>query len=519
MFLFYLIVIVANVLRFILRPLFNYIHSNEPLRVPPITHPLLKVTATTLARRIRHGQLSSQTVVEVYIQRIKEVNPILNAVIEERFEAAINDAKICDENLKTGNVIPAILEREKPLYGVPVSIKESCALEGLSYTGGSLSRKGVKASKDGSAVELLKNAGAIPLCVTNTPEQCSGYHSANFLHGTTRNPYDTRKSAGGSSGGEGALIGAGASILGLGSDLLGSIRVPSLFNGIFGHKPTPGIIPNRGHIPDFKNTSLEYMFAYGPMARYTEDLYLAMRVLSFECETPLRLKEYVDLETLRVFYANNIDSNCCFGSTTSDIKQAIKTATCYLSQKGARVEQLSQEWVRDSILYVLFTFLADDVPQVLLDPKQPDKKTRASLENLKAMFGLSNFTIWPISFQLLVDNRGFCTPAEKDNITSLTDNMRQKINKLLGNDGVFILPTYPQATTVPELIFLQSFFNKYCAICNALQLPSTHVPMGLNNDGLPIGFQVIAASYQDRLCLAVARELEKAFGGWIPPTS
>ncbi|XP_076618510.1 fatty-acid amide hydrolase 2-A-like [Colletes latitarsis] len=514
----HLITIFMWIVYSLLRPIFAYVYSKERKSVPAIKNPLLTFSAAKLAKKVRQGELSSQTVVEAYIERIKEVNYFVNAVVDERFEAAINDAKACDAKLKSGQVTAIILEKEKPLFGIPFTVKEACSVAGMSYTGGNLARKGMKATEDGSAVELLKNAGAIPLCVTNTPEFCLGTTSTNNLFGTTKNPYDTSKTCGGSSGGEGALIGAGASVLGIGSDILGSIRIPSHFCGIFGHKPTPGILSTRGHLPTAENNALHFMAVFGPMARYTEDLHLAMKILSSKCERPLRLDEPVDVKTLRVFYVDNIDSVLGTRSTSTDIRRTIKLATNYLEKNGAQVTHTSQEWVRDSFLFLLTSFLSKDNPEELVD-KSPDARKKLFLELLKALVGLSNNTLQFIFTVLMIEFHGFIPRSDEEYYNVKKDTMRETINKALGNDGVFICPTYPQAASIAELSFLRNDCVVYTSNCNCLQLPSTHVPMGFNDEGLPIGFQVIAGSYQDRLCLGVAREMEKAFGGWIPPTS
>ncbi|XP_053970717.1 fatty-acid amide hydrolase 2-B-like [Hylaeus volcanicus] len=511
--------ILTHLLHFVLRPIFHLIYIKKPPSIPPIRNPLLKINASTLARKIRHGELSSRTVVEAYIERIKEVNPFLNAVVEERFKAAVNEAKICDAKLQTGKVTAATLEREKPLYGVPVTIKETCSLAGMSYTGGTWSRKGVKATKDGAAVELLKDAGVIPLCVTNTPEMCSGIHTTNHLYGTTNNPYDTRKSPGGSSGGEGAILGAGASVFGLGSDVLGSIRIPGLFNGVFGHKPTSGITPNQGHIPTLDQSPLGKMLVCGPMTRYAEDLHLGMKVLSAKCEKPLDLDVPVDVKTLRVFYLDNFDSFCGIRSTTADIRRTIAQATDYLAGNGARVEHLSQDWVSDMYIFLMACFSDVQMPELQEDPKYNERNKRPLLEFVKALFGLSDYTLTLAYLQLLKKQRGFIPRSKQEYYRQQVEDIGYRVNKLLGSDGVFICPAFSQPTDLATTISLQTDSIVYSAFSNMMNLPSTYVPMGLNSDGLPVGFQVMAASYQDRLTLAVARELETVFGGWVPPPS
>lgn len=191
------------------------------------------ITSLSLLRQLR-----SEDVVRAYIERIREVNPLINAVVEERFEAAIEEARKADALI--AETQPLWLIKNYPLLGVPCTVKESCSLRGAPLTGGSLARKGLRATTDGEAVAHIRAAGCIPLLVSNTPEYCLNWESYNHITGRTLNPYDNRRTAGGSSGGEGALIGSGASLFGVGSDVAGSIRVPAHCNGIFGHKPTAG---------------------------------------------------------------------------------------------------------------------------------------------------------------------------------------------------------------------------------------------------------------------------------------
>ncbi|XP_053994796.1 fatty-acid amide hydrolase 2-B-like [Hylaeus volcanicus] len=514
-----LLSLLLHTVHFILRPIYALIYIRKQPKIPPVKNPLLKISASNLAKKIRDGEISSQSVVEAYVERIKEVNPFLNAVVEDRFVAAINEAKMCDAKLKTGEATAISLEKEKPLFGVPITVKESCSLKGMSFTGGHVPREGVKASEDGLATEVLRNSGAIPLCVTNTPELCSGLHATNFLFGTTRNPYDTRKSPGGSSGGEGALIGAGASVLGIGSDFIGSIRIPCLFNGIFGHKPTPGIVPTKGHLPMSNDPVFQKLLVCGPMARYAEDLHLAMKLLSSGCDTPLRLDEPVDVKTLRVFYLDTVNTLCGTKSTTSDIRRAIKEATHYFAENGAHVEHVSQDWLSDIFTFVLALCGEIELPDEYSDAKHPEDKKNGLVELIKSTFGLSTYTSQFALIRAVTQMHGFVPVSKFEHFKTLREDMRVRFNNLLGSDGVFICPTFAQTTTYPGLMFFKIDCSIYTAFSNIMHLPSTHVPMGLNSDGVPIGFQVMAGSHQDRLCLAVARELEKAFGGWVPPLS
>ncbi|MFW5740001.1 MAG: amidase, partial [Myxococcota bacterium] len=236
--------------------------------------PLLTLSATRLARMIRTRAVSSREVVDAHIRHVEAVNPALNAMVADRFEQAREEARAADERVARED--PSELP---PLFGVPCSIKEAFALEGMPNTAGLVSRVGSRATTDATAVRRLRAAGAIPLGVTNVSELCMWMESDNRVYGRTRNPYDLGCTAGGSSGGEGAIIAAGGTPFGLGSDVGGSIRMPAFFNGIFGHKPTGGLIPNTGQFPIAHNEARRYLTT-GPLCRRAEDLYPLVQILA-----------------------------------------------------------------------------------------------------------------------------------------------------------------------------------------------------------------------------------------------
>lgn len=163
-------------------------------------------------------QITSTELVQAYIKRTSAVNPIINALVDERFELAIKEAEAVDALCK--NCDDPYLLKKFPLLGIPISIKEPCAVKGLSHTGGVPLRKGTKADQDADCVKKLKDAGAIIICNTNIPVWCTGMETSNPIFGRTTNPYNTARTVGGSSGGEAALIGSGASLMGLASDMV-----------------------------------------------------------------------------------------------------------------------------------------------------------------------------------------------------------------------------------------------------------------------------------------------------------
>jgi fatty acid amide hydrolase 2 len=206
--------------------------------------PFLTLSGTALARLIRERGALSVEIVEAHARRVREVNPRVNAMVANRFDLARAEARAAD--LRVAREDPASLP---PLLGVPCTVKECFALTGMPNTGGLPSRVGHPATRDATAVARLRAAGAIPLGVTNISELCLWMEASNPNYGRTNCAYDPGRTSGGSSGGEGALIGSAASPFGVGSDIGGSIRMPAFFNGVFGHKPSGGLVPNTGQFP------------------------------------------------------------------------------------------------------------------------------------------------------------------------------------------------------------------------------------------------------------------------------
>ncbi|XP_048513615.1 fatty-acid amide hydrolase 2-B-like isoform X2 [Athalia rosae] len=480
-----------SVIYHILRPVFWWVYRKQPPKIALIKNPILQLSAVKIAEKIRQKELSSETVILAYIERIKEVNPLLNAVVENRFEAAIQDARACDKKLATGEVTAKELEIEKPLFGVPVTVKESCALKGLSHTGCTLARAGIKANYDSLSVLSLKTAGAIPLCVTNTPELCLGFESQNPLFGTTNNPYDIRKTAGGSSGGEGALLGSSSSLIGVGSDIAGSIRLPAHLNGVFGHKPTPGIISIEGHLPFCDGVEFQKYLVIGPLARYAEDLALAVKVMANRNTAALRLDEPVDVKSLKIRYMEAVEESFGLISVSEDIKRVIRDGARYLEGIGADVERVMIPELTDSLdIGMALFFGMKEMPQLLLDPEDPKHESNPISELGKLLFGLSRHNSSAILFKLLRDVHAFIPQSKLPSYRGKVQKLERIFTELLGTNGVFLFPTFVRSAPLHDQLTLQLAGALYCLIFNVLGFPATHVPMGLDSEGLPVGVQV-----------------------------
>lgn len=226
---------------------------------------MLLESATEIARKIRNKEVSCVEVVQAFINRIEQVNPKLNAVVENRFSQALEEAKEVDKKIALDEDIS-----DKPFLGVPFTSKESTACKGSSNTLGLLARKGRVAEEDAYIVERTKAAGAILLGVTNIPELLWS-ESRNLVYGQANNPYNLCRTTGASSGGESCIVSACGSVLGLGTDLGGSIRIPSLYCGVYGHKMTTGSTNTKG-IYGRNGNEGKSMLSAGPIVKHAEDL-------------------------------------------------------------------------------------------------------------------------------------------------------------------------------------------------------------------------------------------------------
>ncbi|HCY05385.1 MAG TPA: amidase, partial [Gammaproteobacteria bacterium] len=227
--------------------------------------------AVDIAAAIKSKRISSREITQHYIERIEALDESVNAVCVRVFEQALAAADQADEALARGEDIG-------PLHGVPMSIKESYLLADTPATWGIPACRDNVASADGLAVARFKAAGAHFLGKTNVPIDLGDFQSFNEIYGTTNNPWDLGRTPGGSSGGSAAALAAGFTALEAGSDIGGSIRTPAHFCGVFGHKPTWGIVPMQGHelMPGVPDPDLSVC---GPLARDARDLRVAMQIM------------------------------------------------------------------------------------------------------------------------------------------------------------------------------------------------------------------------------------------------
>ncbi|HEY2743745.1 MAG TPA: amidase [Polyangia bacterium] len=474
---------------------------------------LLLLSGAELARRIRARQVSSRAVVEAHIARIEAVNPTINAVVATRYDAARAEADAADARIAAAGQGAAL----PPYLGVPCTIKEQFALAGMPNSSGLVARRHVVSTTDATTVARLRAAGAIPLGVTNLSELCMWYESNNRVYGRTNNPYDPSRIVGGSSGGEGAIIGAGGSPFGLGSDVGGSIRMPAFFNGVFGHKPTGGLVPGSGQYPRARGEAARIV-ATGPLCRRAEDLWPLLGILAGpdgddEAATPMTLGDPAAVRVDRLTVIDVEDNG--MNPVHPELRAAQARVAAALAAAGARIRRVRFGALRRSFEIWSATLAAADEQtfSVLLGD---GRRTRGALELAKWAVRRAPHTLPAIALAML-ERVTAVSPARATKAIELGRGLRARLLDALGDDGVMLYPSHAIPAPRHYVPLGRPFNFVYTAIINVLQLPATQVPLGLGSEGVPLGVQVIAAPAHDHLTIAVAQQLEREFGGWIPP--
>ena len=301
------------------------------------------LSAASMAQQIREKKISPVDLAEAHLAKIARLNPNVNAFVHVDSDRVRSEARGAETAVMSGETLGT-------LHGVPISIKSSLEVAGLRCESGTRLRAAHVATEDAPLVARLRQAGAIILGVTNTPELLMAWETDNLLYGRTNSPWDLERTAGGSSGGEAAAIAAGMSAGGVGSDGGGSIRVPAHFSGICGLKPTPGRIPATGHFPA-SGGPFALIGVVGPMARTVGDVKALFEIMQGPddgdtCAAPVPLRWPTEDETkqLRVGYFEDDGRT----PVTPETRAAVRTAAKALRDAGFQVEPFRPESLEEA---------------------------------------------------------------------------------------------------------------------------------------------------------------------------
>jgi amidase len=459
---------------------------------------LFTLSGTAQARLIRKGDVSASELVDAHLRRIEQVNPRLNAVAEVLGESAREAAREVDRRRANGDELG-------PLAGVPFSIKDSVEVQGTVCTAGTLGLQSASPSKeDATLVARLRAAGAIPIARTNLPDLLFAFESDNLIRGRTNNPYDLSRTAGGSSGGEAALIAACGSPFGLGSDAAGSVRLPAHFCGITSIKPTSGRLPRTGHVPPAGGW-IEALWQIGPMARRVEDLITLMPILAQPdgrdqtvIPMPFGNPAEVPVRDLRIaFFMDN-----GIAPVDPETAEIVQRVACTLANEVESIEERRPPGIEQSY----------DLEMRWIGPDGGD-----ALRAYLAAIGSAR------THPLL---EGWLTKLEPYR-TSLAgfakywaelDRFRQGMFQFLQNYDAIVSPVcahaaLPHGSSIDERIF-PGF--SYAMTYNVTGWPAAVVRCGKTSTGLPIGVQVAGHPWREDVALRIAERLEQLFGGWAP---
>lgn len=430
----------------------------------------MEKTALATAAAVRAGETTALAETEAAIARIEARDGALNAVVVRDFDRARAAAQEIDARIAAGF--------DAPLLGVPMTIKESYDVAGLPTTFGFSEHKDFIAQDDAEAVKRLKAAGVVLLGKTNVPPALSDLQSNNPVYGRTNNAIDQGRVAGGSSGGSAVALGAGMVPLEFGSDIGGSIRVPAAFNGVFGHKPTWGVVPTEGHYFPGTDSARTVLSVIGPMARDADDLDAALQIVADHPLAPARTHENGRWRVLLLT-----------GHPMAKVQRAIVDALEALGRKwqsaGAAVDNASDllpdlERQHDGYWQMLNIAMSRRAP--LPEGQEPPRlETWHHLHDEQARIQRQ----WRRLFQ-----RYDAVVAPTVGMTAFPHDDEPLATRGLDIDG--------ERTT---------FFHQFAfpGLATFPMLPATSVPIGHDADGLPIGVQVIADVYADRTAIAAAK--------------
>ncbi|MAQ96736.1 MAG: amidase [Chloroflexi bacterium] len=458
---------------------------------------LIYESVSNIATEIKQKKVSCLEVTEMHLKRIEAVNPVLNAVVQICSERAIAEAKAADKKI-------ANQEKIGPLHGVPMTLKDSLDTKEVISTGGTKGRVSFIPENDATVTSRLRNAGAILLGKTNTPEFTLAGETDNLVYGRTNNPYDPTRIPGGSSGGAAAIIASGGSPLDIGSDTGGSIRMPSHFCGITGIKPNSGRIPRTGHIVNHTMGAFDSLTQNGPMARYVEDLILTLPILCGPdwvdpaiIGMPLRDPYKVRVQNLRVaFYTDN-----GIHQPSQEIQNTVRSAAKALENIGLTVEE-----ARPKALQM--------TPEINNSLNGGDGRAW-----VKRLVDSANTTEISPFLQKRLSSASPISTAEFTANLEMLDKYRSDMLFFMKDYDAIISPTAPFTACGHGETFSDKNRNAfaYTQAYNMTGWPGTVVRYGETEDNLPIGVQIVSRPWREDVSLAVALELEKISGGWKRP--
>ncbi|MEK4251454.1 amidase [Paenibacillus sp. FSL W7-1287] len=456
---------------------------------------ILDMDATELSTRIKNGEITSLQATLTYIEHLKAANERINCVTVDRYEAARQEAIRADLQLQNG-------EPTGRLHGVPISMKDCFNVAGMATTSGLIHRAQMIETEDAAVVKRLKQEGAIILAKTNTPALCFCEETDNKLHGRTNNPWDLNRSAGGSSGGEGALMAVGGAAVGLGADIGGSIRFPSHYNGIVGFKSANSQVDDTGNFPPVTIPEQRRMLGIGAMGKSVRDAQFIHEILTDG------KRKFVDLDRYEIVIPGK-QPDIPLGPDTEELLEQIRGK---IGEDYRVVDELPPHF-HESALYwqeLMSINGAKHVQQLMSEGGTKSPLTEYVKEKLTGRSDCHSYLSWALL------GAGLFKPSEErlQQIRVALQQGDQELEQYF-EGKILILPIYHEAAQkhgkqYSEIFSIRKTYKKYMpyiAYANVWGLPALTLPIGTDKQGMPIGVQLIsAAGHEDALF---------QFGEWV----
>jgi amidase len=470
------------------------------------------LSATALSQLVRTGKLGVLELLDHFIDRTERLDGRINAVVVRDFDRARARAGVLDSQS----------DKSAPLFGVPMTAKESFDVAGLPTTRGHADMKSRLIEVSTIAVRRLEAAGAVVFGKTNVPVDLADWQSYNPVYGVTSNPWNAAHTPGGSSGGSAAALAAGLTGLEIGSDIGGSIRVPAHFCGVYGHKPTYGLVPNYGD-PDLSSAAGTDISVSGPLSRSATDLAVALDVLAGPdpdesgLTSNLPSPRFTGLKDLRVAVWAEQPGQ----TTDSETVAAILALADGLERQGATVSRTARPPFDPTEAYHLYLRLLDTAWSIrtsdaVVEARQkrlaslPDTANSADDIMLRTV-GMHHRTWLGLNEQRFKWRRAWTAFFKDWNVL------------LCPAFGTAALPhrqdgdTWLRRITIEgrEIAYNDLLF--WPGLTCGFHLPATVAPLGFTKAGLPLGVQIAGPIYGDRTTIAAAGLLEEAWQGFKAP--
>jgi amidase len=474
-------------------------------------------TAKQLAAAVRQKKIGCLELLDLYLKRVEQHNPALNAIIATDVEGARKQAKAADRAVKAGKKLG-------PLHGVPMTIKESYNVVGYPTTWGIPALRDNKPKANALLVQRMLDAGVTLFGKTNVPLMLADYQSYNDIYGTTNNPWDLTRTPGGSSGGSAAALAAGLTGIEAGSDIGSSIRNPAHYCGVFGHKPTYGIVSGKGHAAgDWASPGAD-IAVVGPLARGAEDLEIALGAMvgldeiddrGLKVELPRPKKK-----SLREFKVAVVLDDP-HAEVDRPVQDEIQKLADFLGKQKVKVSTTARPAFDTADMHEVYMKLL----QAATSGRLSNEDYAARAEAAARFPAESKSTLAQMMRGMVLTHRDWLGLNERRH------RMRLAWDAFFKDYDVLLCPVTASAAfphdhepdrtkrrltvngkQVPDGD--QLFWAGYSGVTF---LPATAAPIGQTLDGLPIGVQIVGPQYGDYTTIAFAKLLEKEYRSFVPP--